>query len=258
MSAVLVTGGTGDLGGKLVARLVDGGHTVRVLSRRQRPADADARLQWAQGDMETGQGLAGAVAGADLIIHAATGAAQRPRADVEGTRRLLEVARAAGTPHFFYVSIVGIDRIPLGYYKAKLACERLIEESGLPWSNLRATQFHSLIDRFLRILSRLPGLLILPGDVKFQPIDAGEVADRMVEYAARGPSGRLPDLGGPEVLTFGEMGREWLRIRGKRALVLPLPLFGRTAEGFRRGYNCTQDGEHGSITWSDWLARRYG
>ena len=122
-------------------------------------------------------------------MHAATGGGTRAKADVPGTRNLLAACKEAATPHFFYISIVGIEKIPLGYYKAKLECERLIEASGVPWSNLRATQFHQLMDGFLRMFSRVPFVLPVPKSFKFQPIDTGEVADRMVEDAAKGPVG---------------------------------------------------------------------
>src|SRR3990172_6438701 len=153
MTNILVTGGSGGLGSELVPRLAAAGHTVRVLSRRPRPPSTNT--EWAQGDLATGEGLAEAVSGVDAVIHAATSPFRRTRqTDVEGTRRLLDAAGAAGEPHFFYISIVGIDRIPLPYYKAKLAAEKLVEESAIPYTILRATQFHSLIDRFLRPLAR--------------------------------------------------------------------------------------------------------
>lgn len=259
MPLTLITGGTGDLGSKLVARFATAGHTVRVLSRR--PGPADAAIEWAQGDMETGAGLAEAVAGADLVVHAATGGGTRAKADVPGTRNLLEACKQAATPHFFYISIVGIERIPLGYYRAKLECERLIESGaadGVPWSNLRATQFHALIDAFLRMFSRVPLVLPVPKAFKFQPIETGEVADRMVEYAAKGPSGRLLDVGGPEVLTFGEMAKAWQRARGLRRPIVNVPTLGKVARGFKAGYNCTPEHAEGEITWEQWLERKYG
>src|SRR2546425_8593532 len=221
MATVLITGGTGDLGSKLVERFVAGGNTVRVLSRRARPAEA--ATEWAQGDMETGEGLGKAVMGADLVMHAATGGGTRAKADVPGTRNLLAACKEAGTPHFFYISIVGIEKIPLGYYKAKLECERLIEESGVPWSNLRATQFHTLIDGFLRMFSRVPFVLLVPKSFKFQPIETGEVADRMVSDAAKGPIGRLPDIGGAEILTFGEKAEGGHRAPGPRRPTVNAP-----------------------------------
>ena len=260
MSTILVTGGTGDLGSKLVQRFLAAGDTVRILSRRPPPVaqGPSPETQWAQGDMETGAGLPDAVAGVDVVVHAATGGGTRAKADVPGTRNLLSACKQAGTPHFFYISIVGIEKIPLGYYKVKLECERLIEEAGVPWSNLRATQFHALMDGFLRMFSRVPFVLPAPSPFKFQPIDTGEVADRMVEHANNGPSGRLPDIGGPEVLRFGDIAKTWLRARGKRRPVVNVPLMGGVARGFKAAYNCTPEHADGKVTWEQWLERRYG
>ncbi len=257
MPRVLITGGSGGLGHELVARFRQAGYTVRISSRRPAPPDAADGLEWAQASLETGEGLAEAVAGADLIVHAASSPFRRTQqVDVEGTRRLLDAAKEAKTPHFFYISIVGVDRVPLPYYRAKLAAEKLMEESGVPWSTLRATQFHTLIDRFLRSLVRLP-VALLPKDLRFQPVDTGEVAERMLAAAAQGPSGRLPDLGGPEVHTSGELARAWLKARGKRVALVHLPLFGKAAAALRRGELCTPNAG-GTITWADWLARTYG
>src|SRR2546426_8566677 len=229
MTLILVTGGTGDLGSKLVERFVAKGETVRVLSRRAPPTEATT--EWAQGDMETGAGLGEAVKGADVVVHAATGGGTRAKADAPGARNLVEACKEAATPHFFYISIVGIERIPLGYYKAKLECERLIETSGVPWSNLRATQFHALMDGFLRMFSRVPLVLPIPKSFKFQPIETGEVADRMVEDAAKGPVGRLPDIGGAEALTVGGVAETWREGRGGEGASVKGSLMGAGAEG---------------------------
>ena len=258
MTRVLITGGTGVLGSELVPRFLDAGYTVRVMSRRGHPPDADPKIEWARASLETGEGLADAVAGAGVIVHAASSPFRRTEAvDVAGTARLLEQARDAGVSHFLYISIVGIDRIPLGYYKRKLAAESRVEEGGVPWSVLRATQFHTLIDMQLRALLRFP-IALAPTDFRFQPIDPGEVADRLRECVAEGAAGRLPDLGGPEVHTLGELARAWAEIRGLRRRVVRLPLPGKIAAGFRQGLNTTPEGKYGQVTWADWVRRRYG
>jgi uncharacterized protein YbjT (DUF2867 family) len=213
--------------------------------------------------METGEGLAEAVLGVDLVMHAATGAGLRPKADAPGTKNLLDACKAAGTPHFFYISIVGIEKLPLAYYKAKLECEQLIEASGVPWSNLRATQFHALLDGFLRngllpALGKVPFVRLVPKAFKFQPIETGEVADRMVEHAEKGPSGRLPDLGGPEVLKFGDMADAWKKATGEGKPLVNLPMMGGLADGFKAGYNCTPEHAEGKMTWAEWLDGKYG
>jgi uncharacterized protein YbjT (DUF2867 family) len=261
VTTVLVTGGTGDLGSRIVDRLAARGDAVRILSRKPKPANATT--DWAQGDVETAEGLAEAVAGADLVMHCASGTGLKPKADPPGTKNLLDACKAAATPHLFYISIVGIDRIPLPYYEAKLECERLIEASGVPWSTLRATQFHNLLDLFLRYgmlpqLGRIPFVRLIPKAFKFQPIETGEVADRMVEHAQKGPSGRLPDLGGPEIMNFGEIASAWRRATGDSKPNVNLPIMGKMAAAFKAGYNCTPEHAEGKRTWAQWLANKYG
>jgi uncharacterized protein YbjT (DUF2867 family) len=225
------------------------------MSRRAAPADS--ATEWAQADIESGAGLSAALAGVDVVVHAASSPAKHTRQiDVEGTRRLLQAARAADVAHFAYISIVGIDRIPYAYYRHKRAAEALVTESSLPWSILRATQFHTLIDSTLRRADRRP-LLLLPTDLQFQPIDVGEAAERMAEAVAAGPAGRLPDIGGPEVLTLGEMARDWMRARGRQRRMVYLPMPGGFAAALRQGHNTSPSQRYGRITWADWLRTTY-
>jgi uncharacterized protein YbjT (DUF2867 family) len=257
MTRVLVTGGTGVLGREVVPRLADQGYTVRVMSRRSRPADLAPTLEWAQVDLADGAGLSEAVSGTNIIVHGASMPFGRTKqVDVDGTQKLLEQAQSAGVQHVIYVSIVGTDRIPFAYYRHKLAAESLVQQGGVPWSILRATQFHTLIDRFLRQVARLP-IFLLPSDLRSQPIDPGEVAERLCTYVAAAPGGRLLDIGGPEVLTAGEMARAWAEVQGRRRRILHLPLPGNVARGFRRGHNTCPDHTAGMITWAQWLRQTY-
>jgi uncharacterized protein YbjT (DUF2867 family) len=197
------------------------------------------------------------LAGVELVVHAATNP-PTGKSDPEGTRNLCAAAKEAGTPRLFYISIVGVDKIPMPYYKAKLACEKVLEESGVAWTVLRAVQFHSLIDMLLHALTRVPGVVLMPpSGSRFQSMDTEEVAQRMVDYAKQGQTGRLPDLAGPEFLTLGDMAKTWLEVRGMRRLRVPLPVFGKIATGFHKGYNCVPDNPQGTITWEQWLQRKY-
>ena len=158
------------------------------------------------------------------------------RTEVEGTRRLTVAGGTGRRPHLLYVSIVGVDRNPLPYYKAKLAAEAVIEAAELPHTILRATQFHSLLDGLLGRLARLP-VLPVPRGVRFQPIDAGEVATRVVALVGAGPSGRAPDMGGPEVRGIDELARAWLRARGRSRRIVAFPIAGRAGvrvQGWRQ------------------------
>jgi uncharacterized protein YbjT (DUF2867 family) len=261
MARVVVTGGTGALGTHLVPRLVKAGHQVRVLSRRARGQAADpVDVEWVEGDLATGRGLGAAVVGADVVVHAAS-AGRRPRqiraVDVEGTRRLADSARIAGVPHLLYVSIVGVDRHPLPYYKVKHQAEAIVSASGVPSTIFRATQFHELIDLFVRIGSRL-GPTLLPRGFVFQPVDEADVADRLVDLVAGEPLGRAPDFGGPQVRGIDDLARAWRRAWGRTDRVLTVPLPGRIARAFREGVHTCPDHAGGTVTWEQWLATHAG
>jgi len=259
MQTVLVTGGTGTLGRHIITTLVKNGHTARIMSRSSRPTTLTAGTEWAQANMETGQGISEAVSGVDTIIHTASSPFQHmQQVDIDGTKLLLEKSRIAGVAHIIYISIIGIERIPLSYYRYKLAAEEAIINSGLPYSILRAAQFHPFIDLILQQLTKLPVLAFVPTDLKCQPIDAREVANSLCDIVDRGPSARLPDLAGPEVLTLGQMVQAQLKARKIQRIIVPLWLPGKVAQGFRKGYNTAPTEQcHGKITWSTWLQETY-
>jgi len=251
---ILLTGGTGGLGREVVRAAEAAGHTVRIASRRARPHHTPAAREWARMDLETGEGVREALAGADAVIHAASDPRRHPAVDVQGTRLLAEAADEAGTAHLVYVSIVGIDEIPFPYYRAKLDAEGIITGSGVPHSILRATQFHPFVEGMIAGFARVPLVLPLPAGFRFQPVATAEAAARLVRAAESGPGGRLPDFGGPEVLTLGEMARGWKAARGVRKPVVPLPLPGKLAAAFRAGRNTLRSGgERGTVRWEDWL-----
>jgi uncharacterized protein YbjT (DUF2867 family) len=163
----------------------------------------------------------------------------------------------AGRPHLVYISIVGVDRVPVGYYKSKLEVERLVEGSGLPWTVLRTTQFHQLILRGCEMLARLPVLLV-PAATSFQPIDAGEVASRLAELATGPLAGRVPDMGGPEIRGAGDLARSYLEARGRRRRVLPVRLPGAAFAGYRNGYHLAPDHAVGRVTFARFLTEQFG
>jgi uncharacterized protein YbjT (DUF2867 family) len=258
MTRVLVTGGTGTLGRALVPALREAGHSVGIMSRSPPGPSADGDAEWAQADLRTGTGLDEAVHGVDVVVHAATNALDPQTVDVLGTRRLLTAARAAGVEHLVYVSIVGIDDIPLAYYRAKLEAERAVERSGIPHTILRATQFHDLMEQwFLRGLVQGRRIGFLPKAYRFQLIDVRDVAARIAEIVDGPPLERAPDVGGPELLRLGDIARQWREATGRRALLLDLPKPGETAAAYRAGHATTGGNRYGMITWALWLAERY-
>jgi uncharacterized protein YbjT (DUF2867 family) len=248
-SELLVTGGTGTLGSRGVARLRGAGREVRILSRSGRPDTIT-------GDLITGKGLEAAVEGIKTIVHCASSPIKTRQVDVKGTERLLRVANRAGVSHIFFISIVGVDRNPyFPYYRMKLETERIIKQSPVPWTILRATQFHGFVLHLIRILDRLPEMLA-PKGFLFQPIDVGEVTDRVTELALSGPAGGVPDMGGPEVRTFADLARAYLKATGQRQRVVEVPLPGKMARAFREGAQLSPEGRYGKIRWEEFLERK--
>ncbi len=247
-SEILVTGGTGVLGRRVVDRLRATGHDVRVLSRSGRPDTV-------RGDLLTGENLKEAVDGIKTIVHCASNPYRKTRqTDVGGTERLLLVAEQTGVSHVVFISIVGVNRNPYyPYFRVKLDAERVIERSPVPWTILRATQFHDLVLRALRILDRLPILLVPKGFVG-QPIDTGEVADHyLIELALASPAGRVPDVGGPEILTSSELARTYLEAVGHQKRLVEVQVPGRAARAWREGAQICPGRRHGRIRWEEFL-----
>lgn len=252
MKNVLVTGGTGALGRQVVPLLVERRARVRILSRSARRIEGAEVIK---GDMVTGEGLAEAVRDIEALVHCASDPRQAS-GDIEGTSRLLEAAKGAGCPHVVYISIVGVDRIPLGYYRTKLAVERLLGDCGLPWTILRATQFHDLVLQVVAALAK-PPVMVVPRGMAVQPVDTHELARRLVSLALGEPAGRrVPDFGGPRVWSVEEAARAYLAAAGLRRGLVSVPLPGKTARAFRAGGNLLRDGETGSRTFTEFLAQR--
>ncbi|WP_319463163.1 SDR family oxidoreductase [Micromonospora sp. RTP1Z1] len=249
-SPILVTGGTGTLGRLVVPLLRDAGHDVRVLSRgRHQPTSGVAHVT---GDLLTGDGVESAVAGAEVVLHLAGG----PKGDDEATRNLVRAASRTGVRHLAYISVIGADRVPLGWLRSKLDAERAIADSGLPWTTLRAAQFHDLVLTMAQQMAKLP-VMPVPGGLRLQPVDARDVAARLVELTLDKPAGLVPDLAGPRVYGIAELARGYLRARGKRRLMMPVRMPGKAGRAYRAGANLTLDGATvGARTWEDFLAER--
>src|SRR5713101_3495490 len=230
-SPILVTGGTGTLGRLVVPLLQEAGGKVRVLSRRSR--EAAEGIELVTGDLATGEGIEAALEGAEIIVHCAGSS----KGDEEKARSLVRAASQAGAQHLVYISVVGADRIPLasgidramfGYFGSKLAAERAVADSGLPWTTLRATQFYDLLLMVARQMTKLP-VIPVPAGFRFQPVDTGEVAARLVELALGTPAGLVPDMAGPRVYRMADLLRGYLQARRKHRLMVPVRLPGKAA-----------------------------
>ena len=256
-SPILVTGGTGTLGHFVVRRLRGAGYDVRVLSRRG--GESIDGIEFMTGDLATGEGIEPAVDGVVAIVHCAGNA----KGDADLTRNLVRAASSqTRLPHLVYISVVGADRVPIGsrvdramfgYFESKLETERVVAGSGLPWTTLRATQFHELMLMVARQLAKLP-VVPIPAGFQVQPIDADEVAARLVDLTLGEPAGLVPDIGGPQVYGAADLFRGYLRATQRRRLIMPVWLPGKAAREFRAGANLAPEQAVGHRTWEEFLA----
>ncbi len=236
---VLVTGATGTLGRDLVAVLGERGHEVRGLSR--------SKPGYTHGDLLTGEGLAAAVDGVDVVVHAATDG----RRDVAATAKLIEVLEAGGRPQLVFVSIVGVDRIPLGYYKDKVTIERMVAAYG--GTSLRASQFHELVLTLAKALTKLPLVGFYPA-FDLRPVEVHDVAVRLAEIVEGDLPAKPGDFSGPQRRSARDLWQAYLRQAGERRLLVPVRLPGRIFRALRAGAGTGPGGGVG--TWEEFLLRR--
>ena len=242
---IAIAGGTGTLRRPVADALRSRGHEVRVLSRR----GPEYRV-----DVTTGEGLAEALEGVDVVVDA-TNDSSKHAADtlVEGSRRLLAAEEVAGVGHHVCVSIVGCELVPARYFRIKAEQERVVEEGPQPWSIVRATQFHELVDMALAPTAR-KHLMPVPR-VPLQTVASTEVARVVADVAEGAPRRGRVEVVGPEVVDARELARTWRSTTGRRALLLPLPLPGRMGRALRAGALIAERPDvRGTTPFATWLA----
>ena len=244
MSTVLVTGATGNLGTPTALKLREAGHEVRALSRRIGPG-------LTTGDLLTGNGIPEAMKGVHTLVHLATGSH-----DVDQAKAAIDAAREAKVAHIILISIVGIDDIPLGYYRGKVEIEKYLVHSGVPHTLQRATQFHQFVAGIFDLQKSSP-VIIVP-KFSFQPIATEEVATRLTDLVTAGPAGRVADIGGPDQRTAREFALAWRRVKGWRRPIWAVSLPGKTASGFAAGHNLVPGTPYGVKTFDQFLDGTYG
>ncbi|MFD5214595.1 SDR family oxidoreductase [Microbacterium sp. NPDC058345] len=242
-----IAGGTGTVGGAVVAAAQRRGHATRVIARGHGV------------DVRTGVGLEGVLRGADAVIdvlNVQTSSARRAGEFFRSTSgRLLEAEQRAGVPHHLVLSIVGVDRAPHGYYGAKLHQERAVADGSVPWTIQRVTQFHDFAAQMFAQTGIGP---VHPAvRMRTQPVDVSEVAERLISLAEQPAQGRARDLAGPEEEDLAEMMRAWARHTGRRAWMPRIALPGAFGRALRDGSMLPgPDADRATGTFAGWLERQ--
>ena len=244
---LVIIGGTGLIGSKLVARLREHGHEAV-------PASLDTGV-----NTITGQGLAEALQGASVVVDVSNSPSFEDAAVMEffttSTRNLLEYAAAAGVGHYVALSVVGTERIPDSpYLRAKNAQEALIKGGGIPYTIVHATQFFEFIKRIADEATdgttvRLPPVLI-------QPMAADDVAKAVGKIAAGAPLNGTVEVAGPQQFRFDDLIRQGLGARNDPREVVVDPharYFG--AELGERSLIPAGDARLGEIHFEEWLTQ---
>jgi uncharacterized protein YbjT (DUF2867 family) len=242
MTRIAVAGGTGLIGTMVVDAVTAAGSTPMVLARSTGV------------DLTTAANLDEALRGADAVIDVSNVVTTRRKKAIAffdaATSNLLAAGRRAGVRHHVALSIVGCDRVDIGYYFGKRRQEELVLAGD--GTVLRATQFHEFADQMLQ---RSAPLFALAPRMRTQPIAAREVADVLVQLALGRPVGMAPDLAGPEVREMSELVRLLVRARRLRRIVVPLRLPGAAGRAMATGALLpAADGPRGTQTFENWLA----
>jgi uncharacterized protein YbjT (DUF2867 family) len=214
---IVVIGGTGVLGSKVVQKLRDRGHEALAASPRSGV------------NTLTGEGLADVLTGADVVVDVSNSPSFDDDPVMEfftkSTANLVTAAKAARVGHYVAVSIVGADQLPKsGYLRAKVAQEKLIAESKMPYSIVRATQFAEFVDAITA--SMTVGDEVRVPDALIQPIAADEVAAEVARVAVSEPLGGIVNIGGPEKISFEQMARAVVARQGEVKTVVVDPQIG--------------------------------
>lgn len=241
---IAVAGGTGAVGRHVVEVIQERGDEATVLSRKTGI------------DLVAGAGLAAALAGADAVIDVTSTSTQSGEESEAFfgavTRNLLAAEVAAGVKHHVALGIVGSLDAPFGYYAGKKVQEDLVAAGPVPWTILRATQFHEFASQIYGRITAGP-INLVPRMVS-QPVAAREVAERLVELAVGHPAGRVPDLAGPRVERMADLVRAYAKATNGRGPILEIPVPGPFGRALRNGTLLPKAGTSlGRQTFAEWL-----
>ena len=209
---IVVIGGSGLIGTKVVAKLRDGGHEVNAAS----PATGVNTI--------TGEGLAEAMTGTDIVIDLANSPSFEDKAVLEffqtSGRNLLTAETTAGVKHQVALSIVGVDQMQnIGYMRAKIAQEEVIKQSSVPYTIIRSTQFFEFMGGIAN--KATVGNEVHLSDVLFQPIASDDVASFVAKYALEAPKNGIVQIAGPQRFTLHDIIGRYMKQTSDPRTVVP-------------------------------------
>ncbi|MCM4151122.1 hypothetical protein DHD05_05910 [Arenibacter sp. N53] len=258
MNRVLVTGGTGNLGRVIIQALVRHGYHPTILSNKTNyiPPTGHTILF---GDLTEKQSLPDI--NTDVIIHCASNPMDSENVDVKGTEHLIGAIHKDSLRHMIYISIVGVDKSSFSYYTHKRKAENIIENSKIPYTILRLTQFHDFVFHQMIYNLQYEGSLEfkIPKGLEFQSIDHKDAAKFIMELVEKGPLNSTVTLGGPEILSLKVMTEIYLKQIKKDYKVIELSgnMEDNELHGiFRSGINLCPEHRYGSIRWTDFIANK--
>lgn len=242
---VAVAGGTGLVGSHTVDALVRHGHEPVVLARSRGI------------DLTTGRGLYEAMAGVEAVVDVSNVATLDRSKALEffeaETKHLLEAGARGSVRHHVLLSIVGVDLVHTGYYAGKVRQEELVRSGPVPYTILRATQFHEFAQQ---LLGRGRGPVGLIPRMRVQPVAAAEVGEKLAELAVGTPAGGTVEMAGPEVLELVPLARRVAARTGHPRFVLPVPVPGAAGKAMREGALLpTGPATIGRTTFDEWIAQ---
>ncbi|WP_350241333.1 SDR family oxidoreductase [Deinococcus sonorensis] len=226
------------------------GSSVRAFSRR--PGMPAPGLTWIQGDLCSPSAVRQALAGADTLLHLATQPLQAG-ADVALARPLLQALPNSDIQHAIYMSITGLERMQTApYYREKLDIERRFEDSGVPLTLQRSTQFHEFVMQLVQRLT-VSRVTLMPPGVTLQPVEARAVAHHLAQLTVGEPAGRVRDLAGPETATLEHLAREWHLQQGRRPALLEVPLPVPLFRAWKHQAAVSPEAQVVGQSWASWL-----
>lgn len=247
---ITVIGATGQIGSQVVRLLENGGHDVVAASRGS------------GADVLTGEGLAEALSGAQVLVDVTNSPSfdDEPVMDffTRSSANLVAAAKAAGVGHYVALSIVGADGLPKsGYMRAKVVQEKTIVDSGVPYTIVRATQFQEFAEMITQSL--VVGDEVRVPDARIQLIAAADVAAEVARVAAAEPVNAVVNLGGPDKISFADMAHAVLAKQGdsRRVVVDPTATYFGTPVD-ESSLVTGDDAVIAETTFADWLAKRRG